>query len=158
MTKLERPIMMHIDIDNVSGRGTPDDAQFRRWAEAAAPSGGYELSIRIVDETESAMLNQTYRDKSGPTNVLSFPCEVPEGVPVEVLGDLVICAAVVEREAHEQGKPVEAHWAHMVVHGVLHLQGYDHVEEDEAEQMEAKEIALLTELGYSNPYEEAETA
>ena len=111
-----------------------------------------KLTKRLVPTTN---FNQTYRNKSGPTNVLSFPCELPEGVPNDWLGDLVICSAVVEREALEQGKSPAAHWAHMVVHGLLHLQGYDHVEESEAEVMEAKEIAILERLGYPNPYEEA---
>ena len=112
-----------------------------------------ELSIRIVDEAESADLNHTYRHKSGPTNVLSFPCEVPDGVPLDLLGDLVICAPVVAREAQAQGKASEAHWAHMVIHGVLHLRGYDHIDTAEAERMEALEIDILSRLGYPNPYE-----
>jgi probable rRNA maturation factor len=148
--------MIHIAIENAStARNVPENGQFRRWAEAAARREGAEVAIRIVDEAESAELNAAYRHKSGPTNVLSFPFEVPEGVPNALLGDLVICAGVVEREAGEQGKPLEAHWAHMVVHGLLHLQGYDHVEDSEAEAMEAEEIAILSDLGFPNPYEEA---
>jgi probable rRNA maturation factor len=147
--------MLHVDVDNASSsRNTPEEDQFRRWAEAAAQREGAEVAIRIVDEAESAELNRTYRHKSGPTNVLSFPFEVPEGVPNELLGDLVICAAVVEREAEEQGKSLEAHWAHMVVHGMLHLQGYDHIEDSEAEAMEAEEIVILAKLGFQNPYED----
>lgn len=147
--------MLHADIDNASSaENVPGDDQFRRWAEAAAQREGAEVAIRIVDEAESAELNRTYRHKSGPTNVLSFPFEVPEGVPNELLGDLVICAAVVEREAEEQGKSPEAHWAHMVVHGMLHLQGYDHIEDSEAEAMEAEEIVILAKLGFQNPYED----
>jgi probable rRNA maturation factor len=148
--------MIHVDIENAStAQNLPADEHFRRWAEAAARREDAEVAIRIVDEAESAELNATYRHKSGPTNVLSFPFEVPEGVPNTLLGDLVICAGVVEREAGEQGKPLEAHWAHMVVHGMLHLQGYDHIEDREAEVMEAEEIAILSDLGFSNPYEEA---
>jgi probable rRNA maturation factor len=148
--------MIHIAIENAStARNVPEDGQFRCWAEAAARREGAEVAIRIVDEAESAELNAAYRHKSGPTNVLSFPFEVPEGVPNALLGDLVICAGVVEREAGEQGKPLEAHWAHMVVHGLLHLQGYDHVEDSEAEAMEAEEIAILSGLEFPNPYEEA---
>jgi probable rRNA maturation factor len=148
--------MIHVAIENAStARNVPENGQFRRWAEAAARREGAEVAIRIVDEAESAELNAAYRRKSGPTNVLSFPFEVPEGVPNALLGDLVICAGVVEREAGEQGKPLEAHWAHMVVHGLLHLQGYDHVEDSEAEAMEAEEIAILSDLGFPNPYEEA---
>jgi probable rRNA maturation factor len=148
--------MIHVAIENAStARNVPENGQFRRWAEAAARREGAEVAIRIVDEAESAELNAAYRRKSGPTNVLSFPFEVPEGVPNALLGDLVICAGVVEREAGEQGKPLEAHWAHMVVHGLLHLQGYDHVEDSEAEAMEAEEIAILSGLEFPNPYEEA---
>lgn len=148
--------MIHVDIENAStAQSVPADEHFRRWAEAATRREDAEVAIRIVDEAESAELNTTYRHKSGPTNVLSFPFEVPEGVPNTLLGDLVICAGVVEREAGEQGKPLEAHWAHMVVHGMLHLQGYDHIEDSEAEVMEAEEIAILSDLGFSNPYEEA---
>lgn len=134
----------------------PGEDDFRRWAEAAAQEAGAdaEVAIRIVDAEESAELNRTYRHKSGPTNVLSFPFEVPEGVPNELLGDLAICAEVVEREAREQGKPPLAHWAHMVVHGLLHLQGYDHIEEEQAAAMEAREIVILERLGFPNPYQE----
>ena len=149
------PKMLEIAIENVSGGPVPGDAYFRHWAEAAAPEGDAGVALRIVDAGESASLNQTYRHKSGPTNVLSFPCEAPEGVPNEWLGDLVICGPVVEEEAREQHKSIEAHWAHMVVHGMLHLRGYDHLDEAEAEAMEAKEIAILDRLGYPNPYEEA---
>ncbi|BBL76479.1 rRNA maturation RNase YbeY [Methylomagnum ishizawai] len=150
--------MIQIDIENASTADSlPDAAQFQRWAEAAAPDGDAEVYLRVVDEAESAELNQTYRHKSGPTNVLSFPFEPPEGLPEAeygaFLGDLVVCAAVVEREAAEQGKAPEAHWAHMVVHGMLHLQGYDHIEDGEAEAMEAEEIAILDRLGFPNPYD-----
>jgi probable rRNA maturation factor len=147
--------MIRVDLHNAStARRVPGEDEFRRWAEAAAQRENAEVSIRIVDEAESAELNQSYRHKSGPTNVLSFPFEVPEGVPNELLGDLVICAGVVEREAEAQNKSAEAHWAHMVVHGMLHLQGYDHIEDGEAEAMEAEEIAILAHLGFPNPYEE----
>ncbi|MCW9024718.1 MAG: rRNA maturation RNase YbeY [Gammaproteobacteria bacterium] len=112
-----------------------------------------ELTVRIVDEEESAALNEQYRDKQGPTNVLSFPFECPPEVELNLLGDLVICAPVVEREAQEQQKTVTAHWAHMLVHGCLHLLGHDHLTETEAEGMEQREIAILNELGFSNPYE-----
>ena len=104
---------------------------------------------------ESAELNQHYRGKPGPTNVLSFPFEAPPGVETEILGDLVVCAPVVEREALEQGKTLQSHWAHMVVHGVLHLQDYDHIEENEAVIMESEEITIMNRLGFSSPYEEA---
>ncbi|MGI9213106.1 MAG: rRNA maturation RNase YbeY [Methylococcaceae bacterium] len=128
----------------------------KAWAEAAHPSAPAktEVVLRIVAAAESARLNQTYRHKPGPTNVLSFPFEAPPGVPVEILGDIIICAELVEREASEQGKSLMAHWAHLVVHGLLHLQGYDHQTEAEAWVMEQKEIAILDTLGFSNPYEE----
>lgn len=147
---------MIIHLDLATRQRVPDEVLFQQWARAAADAAANEaaeVSIRIVDESESAELNQTYRHKSGPTNVLSFPCEVPAGVPNDLLGDLVICAPVVAREALEQGKNPEAHWAHMVIHGVLHLRGYDHLQEDEAEQMEALEVEILDGLGYPNPYE-----
>jgi probable rRNA maturation factor len=113
-----------------------------------------EMTIRIVDEAEMTNLNGTYRGKAYPTNVLSFPFDMPEDVDLElpILGDLVICASVVIKEAREQHKTVAAHWAHMVVHGTLHLLGYDHVKDSEAESMEAEEINILKSLGFSDPY------
>ncbi|MGS6552627.1 rRNA maturation RNase YbeY [Escherichia coli] len=111
-----------------------------------------EVTIRVVDTAESHSLNLTYRGKDKPTNVLSFPFEVPPGMEMSLLGDLVICRQVVEKEAQEQGKPLEAHWAHMVVHGSLHLLGYDHIEDDEAEEMEALETEIMLALGYEDPY------
>lgn len=148
--------MIRVDFENASTVSpVPAVDAFRRWADAAAERADAEVSIRIVDEAESAELNRTYRHKSGPTNVLSFPFEVPEGIPNRLLGDLVICAGVVAREALEQGKRPEAHWAHMVVHGMLHLQGRDHVEDREAEAMEAEEAAILARLGFEDPYAEA---
>ena len=146
--------MARVEIQNASRRESlPAPDQFRSWVEAAARSDRAGVLIRIVDEPESAELNHTYRHKPGPTNVLSFPFEVPNGVPNDFLGDLVICAGLVEREAREQRKAPEAHWAHLVVHGVLHLMGYDHTEDHAAEAMEAEEIAILAQLGFPNPYE-----
>jgi len=135
----------------------PAEADFVRWAEAALTGRAQapELTIRVVDADESAELNGTYRHKQGPTNVLSFPFEAPPGVELPLLGDIVICAPVVEREAAEQGKSVESHWAHMVVHGCLHLLGYDHIEADEAELMESLERDVLSALGYPDPYGES---
>ena len=133
---------------------TPDESSMHSWV-AAALSGqrdAAEIAIRIVDETESRMLNSRYRAKDKPTNVLSFQASVPDGVDLPLLGDLVICAPVVAREAGEQGKDPEAHWAHMVVHGTLHLLGFDHENESDAAAMERLEVEILGELGYSNPY------
>jgi probable rRNA maturation factor len=138
--------------------GPPVDADFERWAQAAwLEDTASEVTIRIVANDESADLNSQYRGKSGPTNVLSFPFEAPAGITVPLAGDLIICAPVVEREAAEQRKTLTEHWAHMVVHGMLHLQGYDHIEDNDAEVMEALEIRLLAQLGFSNPYETEET-
>lgn len=135
--------------------GMPDEAAIRRWVETALAGRREEaqLTVRITDEAEITDLNRTYRGKDRPTNVLSFPFEAPPGVELPLLGDIIICAAVVADEAHEQGKPLEAHWAHMVIHGTLHLLGYDHIEEAEAAAMEGLEIELLAGLGYANPYE-----
>lgn len=134
--------------------GVPPKADFLRWAGIAL--AGYprpaELSIRVVDTAESAALNKRYRHKAGPTNVLSFPAQLPETLALPLLGDVVICAPVVMHEAAAQGKASAAHWAHMVVHGVLHLLGYDHIEQADAEAMEALEREALGRLGYPDPY------
>jgi len=133
----------------------PAKASLARYAEAAIAPGhsGAGLVIRIVDDAESRALNRQFRGIDEPTNVLSFPFEAPPRVRSKHIGDLVVCAPVVEREAAEQGKPLEAHWAHMVVHGVLHLLGYDHQTDADAEAMEGLEIAILGRLGFPNPYE-----
>ncbi|MDX1527769.1 MAG: rRNA maturation RNase YbeY [Gammaproteobacteria bacterium] len=138
-------------------RGLPSVAQLRAWAEAALSGieGGPEVTIRIVDEAESAELNRTYRHVAGPTNVLSFPFEAPAPLEISLLGDVVICAPVVAMEAREQNKTQEAHWAHMVVHGTLHLLGYDHLNDDDAARMESEERRLLAKLGYTDPYLES---
>ena len=134
--------------------GLPTVEQIKQWATAAVQpqSDEVEMTVRIVDEAESHELNLNYRGKDRPTNVLSFPFECPDEVELPLLGDLVICRQVVEREAQEQDKPVMAHWAHMVVHGSLHLLGYDHIEDDEAEEMESLETQIMTELGFADPY------
>lgn len=111
-----------------------------------------ELTIRFVDETESKALNRDYRGKDKPTNVLSFPFENPPGITLPLLGDLVICHAVVAQEASEQHKPLSHHYAHMVIHGILHLMGYDHIEEQQAEEMEQLERELLATLDIPDPY------
>ncbi|MEW5755579.1 MAG: rRNA maturation RNase YbeY [Pseudomonadota bacterium] len=158
---------MHLDLDLQLALADdsphlatlPTDRQIDAWVRAALREqrAEAELTVRIVEEDESAELNTAYRRKQGPTNVLSFPFESPPGLELPLLGDVVICAAVVAREAEEQGKPLEAHWAHMVIHGTLHLLGYDHIEPAQAETMEALEIALLRTLGYDNPYLEQDT-
>ena len=134
--------------------GLPTAEQIEQWATAAVQpqSDEVEMTVRIVDEAESHALNLNYRGKDRPTNVLSFPFECPDEVELPLLGDLVICRQVVEREAQEQDKPVMAHWAHMVVHGSLHLLGYDHIEEAEAEEMEGLETQIMQKLGFEDPY------
>jgi probable rRNA maturation factor len=149
----------------------PPSSQLLAWAQAAwqgESNAGPELSLRIVSAAESQQLNNDYRGKNTPTNVLSFPMEMDEelllmlegknaeeaeGFSTSTLGDLAICAEVVEREAEQQNKSLEAHWAHMVVHGVLHLQGYDHIENDQAEAMETLETSIMQALGFSDPYQ-----
>ena len=113
-----------------------------------------EICIKIVTKEESQFLNNTYRQKDKPTNVLSFPSEIPEFVESPLLGDLAICESVVKQEAQEQKKAVNDHWAHLTIHGCLHLLGYDHIEDDEAEAMESLEVEMLAKLGIASPYTE----
>ncbi len=134
----------------VSARGIPAPASLRGWALAALGKTRGEMGLRIVGESESRVLNARYRKKNKPTNVLSFP--YPELTSEGVLGDIVVCASVVAREAREQNKSPRAHWAHMIVHGVLHLLGHDHIENKDAERMEARERALLNLFGFADPY------
>jgi len=151
--------MLELDLQRATDAAAPDDAAFRRWCELALRqrTADSEMTIRLVDEAEGRELNHTYRHKDYATNVLSFPADVPdELLDIPLLGDLVICIPVVEREAAEQGKALEAHWAHLVIHGCLHLLGYDHIEDDEAEEMEALERELLAELGHPDPYADDE--
>lgn len=147
--------MLEVDLQLVScNPDVPEPEQFQSWAEAALAGVGEaaELTIRVVDEDEGRELNATYRGYDHATNVLAFPADLPKGVNAALLGDLVICAPVVGREAAEQDKPLAAHWAHLVIHGVLHLLGYDHEEEAAAAVMESRERAVLAELGYPDPY------
>jgi len=132
----------------------PSEENFILWAEKALPTVGdeFEITIRIVDEEESRALNHEYRGKDKPTNVLSFPFEAPPGLELPLLGDLVICKKIVEQEAKEQEKPLLHHWAHMTIHGILHLRGYDHINDDEADEMESLETNLLASLSISDPY------
>jgi probable rRNA maturation factor len=153
-----------VSFENNSGADkVPSAESIEQWVQqvlsnqlGAAPYP--ELSIQVVDEQTSRELNKTYRHKSGATNVLSFPFEPLPGLPEEeaLLGDIVICAQIVANEAQQQHKILQAHWAHMIVHGVLHLLGYDHLDNDQANQMESLEIQLLSELAFPNPYQEQE--
>lgn len=147
-------VILDLQIASEETTGLPSEALFQRWLEAVLPQfqPQSEVTIRIVDEEESHHLNLTYRGKDKPTNVLSFPFEAPPEVELSLLGDLIICRQVVEQEAIEQQKSAEEHWAHMVIHGCLHLLGYDHIEDEEAEEMEGLETEILAELGYADPY------
>lgn len=133
----------------------PSEECFRRWVTAALPEQkrDIEVTVRVVSQQESQSLNRQYRHKDSPTNVLSFPGESPIELGTPFLGDLVICAAIVVQEARALEISTEAHWAHMVVHGVLHLLGYDHIEDAEAEQMETLENEIMVGLDYAAPYE-----
>jgi len=148
-----------IDLQNDSElKGIPDIGLFQQWVAASLQSDveNLEQTIRIVDEQESQSLNKTYRGKDKPTNVLSFPSEDSDYLDYQCLGDLVVCASVVAQEARQQGKSADAHWAHMVVHGMLHLQGYDHLNDADATKMEMLEIEILATLGHTNPYQTTE--
>lgn len=156
-----KPLRLRVDIDNASGAKVPTNAAIKQWISAAIDKHGAnsgtrrdkaELCVRITDADEIKMLNQQYSGKDYATNVLSFPADLPPELKLPHLGDIVICAEVVEREAREQNKTSAAHWAHMLVHGTLHLLGYDHIDDAEAEIMEALEIKILCELDFANPY------
>ena len=152
-------VVVQVDADGTRGIEIPLQSDFRDWAAAVADATSVarsrEVCVRIVGAQECASLNQCYRGASGPTNVLSFSCDAPlppaadEPLP---LGDIVISAPVVESEARAQNKHVVAHWAHLFVHGMLHLQGYDHADEKDAQDMEAHEVRILNRLGFSDPY------
>ncbi|MGV8003214.1 rRNA maturation RNase YbeY [Photorhabdus temperata subsp. temperata] len=147
-------VILDLQIACENSQNLPEETLFQRWLDGVLPQfqSESEVTIRIVDEAESHDLNLTYRGKDKPTNVLSFPFEAPPEVDLPLLGDLIICRQVVEKEAEEQQKTVEEHWAHMVVHGCLHLLGYDHIEDDEAEEMESLETEIMQKLGYADPY------
>ena len=137
----------------------PAEMQFQSWMDTVLSDTAQnsEIVIRLVDKAESAELNQQYRHKSGPTNILSFPFEAPEDIVMELLGDLVICAPLIAEEAIQQNKQPLHHWAHITIHGILHLLGYDHIQDQEAEEMEALEIKFLQKLNIANPYQEEST-
>jgi probable rRNA maturation factor len=148
---------INMEIQNASESVTlPEDKLLIEWADQALDEKNInaEVTLRVVDIEEGQFLNKEWRNKDYATNVLSFPVgDTIEQAP-DLLGDIVICAPIVEKEAKEQGKEVEAHWAHLIIHGILHLQGYDHESETDAEVMETKEIQILKNIGYKNPYEQ----
>lgn len=149
--------MIRVDVQYACSEDSlPTSQQISKWVNAALPVGfgDAELAVRIVDCHESASLNKRYRGLNKPTNVLSFPLNTPSNVPLKLLGDLAICAPIVASEARDQGKRRDAHWAHLVIHGVLHLLGYDHEADEDAANMEFQEIRILGSLGYKNPYPE----
>lgn len=158
-TELELQLDVQLAVEKEND--LPSEEQLKLWANAALLTRTEheepELTIRIVDTAESQELNLEYRGKDKPTNVLSFPFEAPAHVPIPLLGDLVVCKQVVGQEAIEQGKTLTAHWAHMIVHGCLHLLGYDHIEDEEAEEMEGIERVVMAELGFENPYKDDES-
>jgi probable rRNA maturation factor len=151
-------LFVDLQMATASEASLPDLATIEQWVQTAIIAGSLEkrdeaeLTVRIVDNDESQQLNHQYRDKNKPTNVLSFPFQNPPGVALPLLGDLVICKNVVENEALEQNKTLTEHWAHMLIHGTLHLLGYDHIDPQEALEMENLETKLLIELGFADPY------
>ncbi|SQI41645.1 Probable rRNA maturation factor YbeY [Leminorella richardii] len=147
-------VILDLQIACENQQALPSEEDIQRWLDAAVLpfQADAEVTVRLVDIEESHTLNHTYRGMDKPTNVLSFPFEAPPGLEMPLLGDLVICRQVVEKEAEEQNKILAAHWAHMVVHGSLHLLGYDHINDDDAQEMESLETEIMQELGYSDPY------
>ncbi len=147
---------LHLDVQYACRRrGLPSRASFAKWARAALAGvrrTDIELALRIVNSAEGARLNKKFRGMRGATNVLSFPCSDPLGRRRGMLGDIVICAPLVAREASAQNKAETAHWAHMTVHAIMHLRGYDHVTGSDAKTMEAREVRVLKKLGFPDPY------
>lgn len=160
MIPANNPAVVQVDLQQACSPTptfVPEIPEFSRWVglaihHAHGSSGKTEVSIRLVDEDESRALNRQYRGKDQPTNILSFPTDFPKGVDVPLLGDLIICVPLVQKEANRQQKSLQAHWVHLIIHGTLHLLGYDHREARETAIMEALEVQLLRQLGYSNPY------
>jgi len=150
-------VTIELELQIASNAKTlPHPSQFREWISIVLWNrlDEAELTIRIVDEEEIASLNEQYRHKQGPTNVLSFVAEHPDGLESSYLGDIIVCAPIVEREAMNANKDLLAHWALMVIHGTLHLLGYDHEDVEEAEEMENLETEILVKLGFAPPYGE----
>lgn len=149
-------MILTLDVQTACSDPAPEESELRRWLNCALTEAGYirdaEICLRLTDEAEMAALNERYRQCTGTTNVLSFPAELPPELQLPLLGDIVICTPVVLREADEQGKPAHSHWAHMTVHGCLHLLGYDHSETADAERMESLETRILLALGLPCPY------
>ena|SRR5438132_347841 len=152
------PALLHLQV-NLSDSNIPQEHEFQLWLDIllSREKRPLEVNILIVDTEEGAQYNQTYRHKVGPTNVLSFPFEQPEGLDLPILGDIVLCAPVILSEANAQKKSLKAHYAHLTIHGCLHLLGYDHIKEEDANQMEALEVNIMNKLEYPNPYENGET-
>lgn len=158
---IRKAMNVSVDVSRDCGEHwTPAGEQLEQWSIVALEVGEREsdasLSLRFVDVDEARQINARFRHKDYATNVLSFPADIPAGLPdldaAPLLGDIVICPAVVEREAQEQDKPLVNHWAHLLIHGVLHLLGYDHLQEQAAQHMESLEIEALQKLGIPNPY------
>jgi probable rRNA maturation factor len=146
---------IHLDIIiNSSSQLIPRSELFQKWFKAVLQGRKKiaEASLLVVDEDEGKYFNHHWRNKDKPTNILSFPAEIPTEVNSPIIGDLIACAPIIELEAKNQSKDLEAHWAHMIIHGGLHLLGYDHILEQDALEMEAIEIDILSKLGYKNPY------
>lgn len=149
--------IVDIQIESQS-KQLPSTDQFQAWVDTVLvhDDEDSDVVIRIVDEAEMIQFNQQYRQKEGTTNILSFPFDVPDEVESSLLGDLLVCAPVIEKEALLQNKKLAHHWSHMIIHGVLHLLGYDHINDDEAQEMEALEIKMLSTIDIANPYQEKE--
>jgi probable rRNA maturation factor len=145
---------LRIDLGRRTTAKAPGARAIASWAAAAlgARAAGAEIAVQVVTPAAIRRLNRDYRGKDKPTNVLSFPSTAPAGALPRPLGDIVICPAVLKQEAREQGTPERAHWAHLVVHGTLHLVGYDHEDDADAARMERREITVLRRLGFPNPY------
>ncbi len=145
-----------VTVENHSTESAPSEDDIRRWISAALTNHRPEstIDVRLVDAAESAELNRHYRGKNGPTNVLAFAAELPAWLESPLLGDIVVCSPLVIAEARQQGKHVQAHWAHLLVHGTLHLLGYDHKTDKGASQMESLETRVLTALNFPPPYAE----